>query len=339
MAAEASGGVAAGASDAGAQKFMKGVYDLMVGNQIKYQSSTSVSGQVVLQHIKFGRDVLRNKSGTCVDLAILYASACQAGGLQPLILEIPGHVIPVIKMPEGGVAAVEITAINGGASFEAALRKGNEEFVEARQNGLYYLVDIYQRRMEGIPPPELPALAEDSLNAWGIKPLSQLQPPPAVVDPLRPQIPNTPQPPPTGGGVAQDPNGVYTFAVPAGFQVQQQGQMIAATDQQRGFGISCLSSPKQAGNLEDLAKNLIFTYQQQIPGWNVVEQATAQVSGFKALLIRANGQPQNQRLTAVYVLVMTNQHQLIMIFQSREEQAQELGQLIQQVLPTWQIKG
>ncbi len=334
MAAEAAGGPAAGQSDAEALKFMKGVYELMVANGIKYITAPGVSGtSMFFQHVKYGRDVLRAKAGTCIDLAILYASVCQAGGLQPLLMNIPGHTFPVIKMPEGGMYAVEVTAVNNAAPFERAVEYAGKEFNEAREKGLFYLVDITQRRLDGIPPPELPALPPDSLTAWGIKPMSQLKRP----DPIKPIDDGKPQPP---GDFQQlsDPNGVYTLGVPKHYNIRQQGQMLVAGDPQGVFGISCVSMSRDAQSLEAFAEKTAFNLRQGIADWQEVERVNVQVSGAPALAIRATGRPNGQSLEGVYILVVTNQHQLALIFQYPVGGLQQAAPLINQIVASWRIR-
>lgn len=200
MAARLAGGVAASTSDENALKYMKGVYDLMVANGIKYQSPPGMMQKgVVRQHVKFGRDVLQNRAGTCIDLAILYASTCQAGGLDPGLVMIPGHCFPFVRLPSGQVVAVESTVVSGtedgqAIPFEKAVQVGMKELAESAQKGLLYLVDVRKLRGMGVPTPELPQMPPSTLNDWGIRmPEAQAQ----VAQPPQgqPQWANQPQPP------------------------------------------------------------------------------------------------------------------------------------------------
>ncbi|MFC1806066.1 hypothetical protein ACFL09_03705, partial [Planctomycetota bacterium] len=169
MAAKVSGGAGASINVENAAKFMKATYDLMCTNQIKYQSPPGLWKKGVRQHVKFGRDVLRNRAGTCIDLAILYASTCQAGGLEPCLVMIPGHCFPAIKLPGGGIQAVETTLCSGDAKgnmipFPKACQIGQKELNEAMQKGLFYLVDVQKLRAQGVPTPELPDLPPSALT-------------------------------------------------------------------------------------------------------------------------------------------------------------------------------
>jgi hypothetical protein len=66
-----------------AERFMKALYEFMTRNLTYHTPPGGTVDGVFTQHVKYGRDVLRNKGGTCIDLAILYASVCEAGGPRP----------------------------------------------------------------------------------------------------------------------------------------------------------------------------------------------------------------------------------------------------------------
>lgn len=216
MAAKLAGGVAASTSDENALKFMKGVYDLMVANGIKYQSPPGMLEKgVVRQHVKFGRDVLQNRAGTCIDLAILYASTCQAGGLDPGLVMIPGHCFPFVRLPSGTIVGVEATAVSGtddgkNVPFEKAAQVGMKELSESIQKGALYLVDVKKLRAMGVPTPELPNLPPSTLNDWGIR-LADAQQAQNAPQPQGQrqgqQWANQPQPTDGGQNLPQPPDG------------------------------------------------------------------------------------------------------------------------------------
>ena len=118
-------------SDEGALQFMAAAFDFM-GANIAYQTSPgSVNDHKLLQHVKYGRDVLRNKAGTCIDLAILYGSLCEAVGLKPVLFNIPGHCFPGVYLPKSGkLITVEATQI-GKASFIDAVNYAHRAEHEA----------------------------------------------------------------------------------------------------------------------------------------------------------------------------------------------------------------
>ena len=160
MATRVARGVAASRSDHEAQRFMRAVYDLMWFHKIQYQSPPWMFKEGVRQHVKYGRDVLRNRAGTCIDLAILYASVCKAGGLDALLGQVPRHVFPIIRLPSGALQAVEATCIGGDrfgrkTSYEAACRSADKTLAKWRQDGRLYLIDVGKLRVAS-PLPSCP---------------------------------------------------------------------------------------------------------------------------------------------------------------------------------------
>jgi hypothetical protein len=143
------GGADASGKDHDAIKYMETLYRFM-GTYIAYQTSpVELFNGKFTQHIKYGRDVLRNKAGTCVDLAILYASACEAVGLEPVLFGVPGHCFPAIRLPRSqSLVGVETTLI-GKRSFEEANKRGVAEINQARQ-GPHYAVNILEWRCQGV---------------------------------------------------------------------------------------------------------------------------------------------------------------------------------------------
>jgi hypothetical protein len=143
-------GAAAAFHNADAVKFLRSLYETLTENGVAYQSPPSyVNGAQFGQHIKYGRDVLRNHAGTCIDLAILWASTCEAVGLRPILVVIPGHCFPAVYLPEGQL--VEI---------------GNQELQQARQ-GESIQVDIMALRKAGIQSLDLPTASPTFLTELG----------------------------------------------------------------------------------------------------------------------------------------------------------------------------
>jgi len=175
----AAGGAAAASSKEDAIRWLAAAYNMELLNDIVYStpsgflSKDSSSGQ----DIKYPRDVFRDKSGTCVDLAITYAALAEAVGLKANLLVVPGHTFAIIKLPDGSLFPVENTGLGGGnqrLTFEEAVKAGIKEVQEYTQ-GPYYLVDVEEQwNTHRIPNPELQQLGTDFLAKSGIRPLDQL---------------------------------------------------------------------------------------------------------------------------------------------------------------------
>jgi hypothetical protein len=169
------GGKGASASDEGALLFMRALYDLFRVNIAYEGAKGDVVEGVLHQHLKYGREVLRTKSGTCVNLAILYASVCEAAGLDAYIILVPGHAFPGVRLPQSKqVYFVETTGCVGGTPdksipFEKVVPYAMENYRKWSAVGLITEVDIHRQRQRGVTPPELPDPGQNPLAEWNIK--------------------------------------------------------------------------------------------------------------------------------------------------------------------------
>jgi hypothetical protein len=159
-------GAAASYNDNDAEAFLRAMWDFLGQNKVAYQSPEHYAhGSKNGQHIKYGRDVLHNHAGTCIDLAILWASTCEAVGLHPILVTIPGHCFPAVRMPSGKIIAIEATAM-GKVTFEKATEIGAKEYNEAQQ-GAAIFTDVMQMRNNGVQCLDLPAVPHTYLTELG----------------------------------------------------------------------------------------------------------------------------------------------------------------------------
>ncbi|MEZ6097069.1 MAG: hypothetical protein R3C03_23075 [Pirellulaceae bacterium] len=167
--------------------FLNTMWLTLQANHLSYQTPPTLNvGNHFGQHVKYGRDVLRNRAGTCIDLSILWASAAEAVGLKPYIAIIPGHAFPVVELPNGTKLAIESTRI-GTNTFEEAVEEGNKTLAEAQENGLIMLVDIESLRSEqDIRSLDLPSVSEDIFVKWGYN-LDSLPAPERVAENTTPE--------------------------------------------------------------------------------------------------------------------------------------------------------
>jgi hypothetical protein len=157
--------------------WLQAAYETELHNDIVY---TTPSGSFLtadnsgVQDIKYPRDVFRDKTGTCIDLAITYAALAESVGLHANLMVVPGHTFAVIRLPNGQYFPVENTGLGGGnqrAGFEQVVQAGQKEFNEYLQDGRFYLVDIQKEwDTDRVPTPELPQLSADFLEKSGIRP-------------------------------------------------------------------------------------------------------------------------------------------------------------------------
>jgi hypothetical protein len=167
------GGANASGSNEDALKFLKAMYDFMGDNKIAYQTPpTFVNGEQRGQHIKYGRDVLQNHAGTCIDLALLWASTCEAVGLKTgLVLlrnERGGHCFPLVQLPGGEIVAIESTVV-GKATFEQALTYATKKELPELNPALSMKVDISLMRKLGVQCLDLPPASPNFLSEQGYR--------------------------------------------------------------------------------------------------------------------------------------------------------------------------
>ncbi|MBN1521496.1 MAG: hypothetical protein JW928_03095, partial [Candidatus Aureabacteria bacterium] len=189
MANELARGAGAAVDDEQAVFVSAAIYELMRFNKITYQSPTGLFNAENIQHLKYPRNTLRDKSGTCIDLAIAFGAFAEAQGLNPVLILIPGHCFPGVILPKSGnVLPVEMTLLGGGTRdsshpFDKAVEVGTQELENAVKNGQIIFIHTGTLKRKGINPPELPILPADALQKWGIRQMED-----------SPQAPQGPQP-------------------------------------------------------------------------------------------------------------------------------------------------
>ncbi len=162
---------------------MAAVYAALCQRKIVYNNPPA-SYEVVGQRIRLPHIVLEQKQGTCLDLAVLYATCLESVGLFPLIFFIKGHafcgcwlesntfadcIIDDVSAIEKRIAAgaeelllVECTDLVDGsaADFDRAVKHGKDHFNDISQ--FLCAVDIQRTRGSGIRP--IPLRPEQSYS-------------------------------------------------------------------------------------------------------------------------------------------------------------------------------
>lgn len=172
---QAAGGAAANADDESAKRWLRKAYELELQNGFSYQTPSGfmTKDRSSGQDIKYPRDVFRDKSGTCVDLAITYAALAEAVGLRASLMLVNGHAFPVIMLPSGRPLPVETTGIGGvnsQAPWEKVTEFGAQEFQKYLSQGEFYFVNVdEQLNSAGVRNPELAQVGNDFLEKSGIR--------------------------------------------------------------------------------------------------------------------------------------------------------------------------
>ncbi len=148
---------------------MTAVFDAIKSQEIKYFNPPA-SFQTVGQRIRIPEFCLREKQGTCLDMAVLYASVLESLGLNPVVVVIDGHAYAGCFLePDAGfddclesnpttvlsfnqqeqLLLVECTYMNESstASFRDAIDLGKYSTIHF--NGFFCAVDIRMCRNSG----------------------------------------------------------------------------------------------------------------------------------------------------------------------------------------------
>jgi hypothetical protein len=89
---------------------------------VRYITDAHTSGD----YVQFSVQTLKNKSGDCEDLAILYSSLLESVGVNTRLVLVPGHMFAVIVLPSGTYKPIETTMVGG--DFDSATSYGASEY-------------------------------------------------------------------------------------------------------------------------------------------------------------------------------------------------------------------
>jgi len=345
MVSRLAGGVPTKLDQESAIKFCRALYDLEVANGLAYQTPSGFLVEYMPgQDIKYPRDVLRDKSGTCVDLAILYASVCRAVGLETILILIPGHCFPVIVLPGGGLLPVECTAISGAAvggpqgqalSFDKAVELASKELSELKM-GLYYTVNVQQVQQQGLVSPELPKLEADVLEKWGWR-LPQAQ-----TQQRQQQTTGAGQGEGTGRGQTTTTTFTkrysseqyeFSFDYPQDWKVQEAQGSVSVIHPQN---LAWITMWRIVENIDPqtFLQNIEFQLEQQYQNFTLISGNQATINGVNVLIVIAEStSPQGQaQINGILVFYENNQAKLGVVSAGLKEQYDNLSPMLDQII-------
>jgi Transglutaminase-like domain len=178
LANKKAGGAGASTDFDSCYKVMQELYKIMCTIHISYQHPAVMADpnmsydMKTVQSLQYPRDTIQKRSGTCIDLAILYAAMLNSVGIQPYLVFMDGHCFPMGLAPGNRFIPVETTGVLDGYGkampFDKVVEYGLKTWRNLRANGRYILVDVSQCWVNGISNPELEPLPPDILEKWGI---------------------------------------------------------------------------------------------------------------------------------------------------------------------------
>jgi hypothetical protein len=106
------------------------------------------------QYIKYPGEMLADKSGNCVEGAVLFASAFEALGMQAHLALLPTHAFAAVELweDEPVVIPIETTMVGGAEAAEDAIGLAFDEWDEAETAGVLVDLPVADCRMAGITP-------------------------------------------------------------------------------------------------------------------------------------------------------------------------------------------
>jgi hypothetical protein len=126
--------------------------------QITYISTMVTYAPGDVQRIRLPSEVLEQRSGNCIELALLFAAAAEALELETALIRIPGHAYMAVRMDlqNANYYFIETTMI-GRFTFEEAVSMGAQEFEQAlphmEAGDQYYdWITVQDARARGILP-------------------------------------------------------------------------------------------------------------------------------------------------------------------------------------------
>lgn len=118
------------------------------------------------QYVQFPKESIQRKAGTCLDLAVLFASMAQAVGIDAGIALMPGHAIPWIRLQNGNYVFVESTFVDRAyayghfpqvvsprVSFEESVHVAEALIKKNIEQGTLLLADYNELRRLGVVSP------------------------------------------------------------------------------------------------------------------------------------------------------------------------------------------
>lgn len=173
---------------------MAAIYATLQAEHIMYVGAPA-SYEASGQRVRMAHAVLEQKQGTCLDLALLYASCLEAAGLYPLLVFQKGHAYAGCWLEEetfadcavDDISALEKRVVDGAeavlllectdytegknVNFERALKHGRDHLREAGK--FECVMDIQRSRGSGIRP--IPVRLEDAYLQGSTKAVSEAE--------------------------------------------------------------------------------------------------------------------------------------------------------------------
>jgi len=132
----------------------RAVYTVLQQQGVSYVKSSLTFGhhQATSQRIRTPRESIAQNSANCIDGAVLYASAFENLGMEPIVVLVPGHAYVGVKVAEKSDRYLYIdTAMTGRVAFEQAVKIADQGLARYMPSQITR-ISIIQAREQGIYP-------------------------------------------------------------------------------------------------------------------------------------------------------------------------------------------
>lgn len=130
------------------------VFRALKQSRITYVSSIYTFGNYPgeTQRIRLPRETLFLSNANCIDVSVVFASAIENLGMQPVIVIVPGHAFAGVKLGPGSqhILYVDLTVLPEG-TFRAAIRRA-QGWLSKTAQGEVLTVDVGAARSLGVYP-------------------------------------------------------------------------------------------------------------------------------------------------------------------------------------------
>ncbi len=136
----------------------RAIFNALKTYDINYSSSTISFPNENTQRIRLPEEVLELGEANCIDGTLLWASALENIGIDPIIFLIPGHAFVGFYNDSAhtSITAIETTLMGSTDNFSELVEKGMEEYEQYKNYFNYYdgyiKLDVSRIREEGIIP-------------------------------------------------------------------------------------------------------------------------------------------------------------------------------------------
>lgn len=132
----------------------KGIFRALQNSRVSYVNSIFVMGEYVgqAQRLRLPSETMRLRSANCMDVSLVFASAMENLGMQPLLVIVPKHAFVGVRLgPDSeDVLYLDLTVLPRG-SFESAVARARD-WVRKTPPEQMLVVDVMAARALGIYP-------------------------------------------------------------------------------------------------------------------------------------------------------------------------------------------